>query len=288
MKGNLLLIVLAGSSVALATPELTRTEYISKYRETAIQHQLEYHIPASITIAQAILESASGNSVLAQKANNHFGIKCSNDWKGESYYKSDDKENDCFRVYKSVEESYKDHSEILATRTRYSNLFSLSSNDYKGWAKGLKSAGYATASNYDQQLIQLIEDLKLYEMDQTMSAPISSALNYLEHANKVKFITAKKGDTFYRIAKNYGLTLWQLHQYNDFDSEKDVLQAGDIVYLEPKRLWSHVHNYIVLDKAMTPREIAQKEAVKLKTILRRNFISSPDEQLPVGEKIFLR
>lgn len=146
-------------------PSYTTLSYIDKFKDVAIEEMNAYGIPASITLAQGILESGSGNSTLAKFANNHFGVKVTSDWKGKGYYKDDDKRNDCFRVYNDARESYKDHSEFLK-RKRYSALFELDKNDYKNWAYGLKQAGYATNPKYPDLLINLIEKYRLYEYDQ--------------------------------------------------------------------------------------------------------------------------
>lgn len=143
----------------------TTVTYIDAFKAVAIEEMNKYGIPASITLAQGILESASGNSSLARYANNHFGIKCTSDWKGKGYFKDDDKANDCFRVYKDARESYKDHSEFLK-RKRYSFLFELDKNDYKNWARGLKQAGYATNPKYPDLLINIIDKYQLYQFDQ--------------------------------------------------------------------------------------------------------------------------
>ena len=276
-----------------ASSNLSRKEYVSVYEKIAIQQMNQYKIPASITIAQGILESGSGNSTLAKTGNNHFGIKCHTDWKGEKVYLDDDAKNECFRSYSKVEDSYIDHSMFLTTRKRYESLFSYSVSDYKAWSHGLKAAGYATNPKYAEELIKLIEDLELYKLDGSSIAPISTnqpALFSVKkiHENKVDYVVAKKGDSFYQISKRYGLTLSQLHAYNDFNPEKDILEEGDIVYLEPKRFYSKTKNSIVLDRSMSLRELSQREALKLKKLMRKNQISSPDEQLPKGEKIFLR
>jgi LysM repeat protein len=294
MKANFLFVLgLIFYSSINATSNLSRKEYVSVYEKIAIQQMNQYKIPASITIAQGILESGSGNSTLAKTANNHFGIKCHTDWKGEKVYFDDDAKNECFRSYSKVEDSYIDHSMFLSNRKRYESLFSLSSADYKGWAFGLKSAGYATNPKYAEELIKLIEELELFKLDGSSNSPISTSNSSLilakkSHENNVDYIVAKKGDSFYQIAKKYGLTLSQLHAYNDFNPEKDILEEGDIVYLEPKRFHSRSKNLIVLDRSMSLRELSQKEAVKLKKLMRKNQSSSPDEQLPKGEKIFLR
>lgn len=290
---GLFIIGLTLSFCLNATSNLSKKEYVSVYEKIAIQQMNQYKIPASITMAQGILESGSGNSTLAKTANNHFGIKCHKDWKGEKVYFDDDTKNECFRSYPKVEDSYIDHSMFLITRKRYESLFSLPLTDYKEWAYGLKSAGYATNPKYAEELIKLIEELELYKLDGSSISLISTNNSSLilakkSHENNVDYIVAKKGDSFYQIAKRYGLTLSQLHAYNDFNPVKDILEEGDIVYLEPKRFYSRTKNTIVLERTMTLREVSQKEAVKLKKLMRKNQISSPDEQLPKGEKIFLR
>lgn len=146
----------------------TSLSYIEKFKGVAIEEMNHNGIPASITLAQGLIESGSGNSSLAKYANNHFGVKVTSDWKGKGYYKDDDKRNDCFRVYADARESYKDHSEFLK-RKRYSALFELDKNDYKNWAYGLKQAGYATNPQYPQMLINLIEKYQLYQYDQPES-----------------------------------------------------------------------------------------------------------------------
>ncbi len=278
-----------------ANIELSKQEYRLKYEQIALNHQLDYHIPASITIAQGILESNSGNSVLAKKANNHFGIKCHSNWTGEKIYMDDDAANECFRSYSSAEESYKDHSEFLKNGKRYQFLFSYSVDDYKNWAYGLKKAGYATNPEYAELLIKIIEELnlnKLLENPNTLVSSnfpqLSSEIQIQTHSNDVNFIVVNPGDSFYQIARKAGLTLRQLHKYNDFDKIKETLKVGDIIYLEPKRNRSKTKKEITLEKPMTLREVSQKEAIRLKPLMRKNQSSSPDEQLPKGEKVFLR
>lgn len=280
--------------------QFSKKEYIELWRTAAVQQMIQHQIPASITLAQGILESASGNSILAREGKNHFGIKC-HDWDGKTMYMDDDQKGECFRVYESAEESYVDHSEFLKNRKRYANLFTLETTDYKAWAKGLKEAGYATNPKYPELLIDLIEDLKLYELDKVgiqnnevapdlvASSSLSSESKHtvMMHENKVKYIIAKKGDTFYRISKEFGLGLWQLYKYNDFGPRKDVLVEGDIVYIHPKRNKSKEKS-VKLTKAMSLREISQIEGVKLNALMKNNENSSADEILPMGEKVTLR
>jgi len=280
--------------------QLSKKEYIDLWRTTAVQQMIQYKIPASITLAQGILESASGNSELATKGNNHFGIKC-HDWTGESMFLDDDQKGECFRVYKSAEESYIDHSKFLKDRKRYSALFTYETNDYKSWAKGLSEAGYATNPEYPKLLTDIIEDLKLHELDvigtpNNENSPLLASTkeeisetkhSVLVHENKVKYIVAKKGDTFYRISKEFGLGLWQLYKYNDFGPRKDVLVEGDIVYIQPKRNKGKLED-IKLDKSMSLRELSQICAVRLDALKKLNENSSEDQVLAKGEKVTLR
>ena len=171
------LALLLSFSAASAQTRQTKEEYINRYKDIAIDHMERYGIPASITMAQGILESDSGNSNLARKSNNHFGIKCKKDWTGERVYHTDDAPNECFRKYESVEDSYLDHAEFLDNSPRYDSLFAYSATDYKSWARGLKAAGYATAKDYAQRLIRLIEDNKLYLLDQENGLQLYASRN---------------------------------------------------------------------------------------------------------------
>lgn len=157
--------------------KLTREEYVERYKHIAIAHMERYGIPASITMAQGILESSNGNSFLAQSSNNHFGIKCKKDWLGETFHYDDDEKDECFRKYPSVEESYRDHAEFLDSQPRYDSLFVYPSTDYRSWARGLKAAGYATAPDYADRLIRVIEENKLYLLDKDNGSQRSSRRN---------------------------------------------------------------------------------------------------------------
>lgn len=210
----------------------TPSQYIERYKAVAIQEMNTYGIPASITLAQGLFESANGNSDLARMANNHFGIKCGNSWTGKSYYKNDDAENECFRVYSSPEESYRDHSKFLK-RKNYTALFDLDKTDYKGWAKGLKKAGYATNPNYPTLLINIIERYNLSQYDSTgntlalktnRTAPAFNQSNnsaqsgvadpVTQPSQNSKTYTVKQGDTLYNISKRFGLSVDDLKALN--------------------------------------------------------------------------
>ena len=208
--------------IAAYTP-LTSLQYIELYKGIAIQEMNLYGIPASITLAQGLFESGSGNGELAKVANNHFGIKCNFEWKGKSYYKDDDGKNDCFRVYDRAEDSFRDHSEFLK-RKNYTKLFELDKNDYKGWAYGLKKAGYATNPNYATLLIHIIEkyNLEQYDSPEGELAKIkrvdrvftaidktadTAAKDSLQTTPIDKTYTVKQGDTLYNISKRFGITV---------------------------------------------------------------------------------
>src|SRR5215218_7448887 len=161
------------SANSMAETKNTREQYINKYKDDAVRDMKKTGVPASITLAQACLESQDGNSPLALEANNHFGIKCAN-WTGDTYIQDDDTRNECFRKYNDVLHSYDDHSDFLRTRPRYAELFLLDITDYTGWAKGLKKAGYATNPQYAERLIKIIEDNKLNELDHGRDLPLST------------------------------------------------------------------------------------------------------------------
>ena len=213
----------------------TTTSYISKFKTIAITEMNKYGIPASITLSQALLESGTGNSDLAKYANNHFGIKCTSDWKGKGYYKDDDQKDDCFRVYNNPEESFKDHSEFLK-RKRYAALFELDKDDYEGWAKGLKAAGYATNPKYPALLINIIEKYNLQQYDRKEGEVekikredrVLSDINNNIPKEKAKDKTTdappiiagnkyvvQQGDTLYNISKRFGLTVDELKGLNN-------------------------------------------------------------------------
>ena len=176
----LALFALAASAAQLAAQtRITKEEYIDRYKGIAIEHMERYGIPASITLAQGILESDSGNSTLARKSNNHFGIKCKSNWRGDRVYHDDDAKGECFRKYDTVEESYQDHADFLDQQPRYDSLFAYSSDDYRSWARGLKAAGYATAPDYAQRLIRIIEDNQLYLFDEDNGAALSQGQRQL-------------------------------------------------------------------------------------------------------------
>lgn len=234
------------TSVVRVTPEIIQ-EYIKNYKDIAIVEMQRYKIPASITLAQAILESGSGKGSLAVKANNHFGIKCHVGWQGDSVEHDDDDKGECFRKYARVEESFEDHSQFLVNRPRYAFLFQLASDDYKGWAEGLKTAGYATDPKYPAKLISLIERYKLYQYDQealgkeVTQTPITEK-NEVERSQRTvvkpveprvvapKIYVVKQGDTLYGISKKTNVSVENLMKINRLSSE--LLQIGQKLKLK--------------------------------------------------------
>ncbi|MBV1888474.1 MAG: glucosaminidase domain-containing protein, partial [Urechidicola sp.] len=193
-----------------------KLQYIDMYSEIAMEEMRRYKIPASITLAQGILESSSGQSGLTTRSNNHFGIKCHRGWTGGKTYHDDDEKGECFRVYEHPEESFRDHSLFLAERTRYADLFKLKITDYKGWAKGLRKAGYATDKRYPEKLITIIETYDLYQYDKKVLGK-----KYKRAHKKDKepaYYEVKKGDTLYSISRKYGLTVDKLKSINGLDS----------------------------------------------------------------------
>ena len=204
-----------------ASKRITNQEYIDTYATAAMNEMKKHKIPASITLAQGILESGSGNGRLAKKANNHFGIKCHN-WDGKKIYHDDDKKGECFRKYKRAYESYRDHSEFLTSRRRYANLFQLDQYDYKAWARGLKKAGYATDPKYPNKLIHIIEKYNLYEYDEKVLGPQTKKKPNFQKDNFTH--TVIKGDTLYGLARRYKTTVEKLKSQNNLTS--NVLSIG--------------------------------------------------------------
>ncbi len=310
---SFILPVVLFSLTSFAQKQSTQ-QYIKKYKDIAIKKMKEYKIPASITLAQGILESGNGNSRLARKANNHFGIKCHKDWNGKKFRLDDDKRRECFRKYKSVEESFSDHSYFLTQRPRYSFLFKLGITDYKGWAYGLKKAGYATNPKYPQLLIKIIEENKLNTFDQTTSSstkpkkkkdeiitydpnfilPSEEDFEAIEISvnnrqiftnNSIKFIFAQKDDTFYKIARDFEIYTWQVYKYNDL-KKSDKIKEGQIIYIQSKKNKGNLKFHIVKEYE-TMYSISQLYGIKLKQLYKKNKMSEGSRP-QVGQKLKLR
>ena len=297
-KSLFLLIILTFSATFIYSQKLSRQEYIIKYQNLAIKEMGRFGIPASITMAQACLESADGNSTLARKSNNHFGIKCKSNWVGPSVLFDDDEKDECFRKYKNVEDSYVDHSRFLKENFRYAELFTYKITDYKSWAKGLKKAGYATAHNYDKRLISIIEEYELYKLDERVSfdelysfeqKKIQNNTNTgtlinpyekrkVEHRNGLRSVVAKEGDSFEAIAQEFGMKEWELHVFNDYPKGYQP-QPNEILYLQPKKAKTKkIYKTHVVKAGESMHMISQMYGIKMRPLYKRN-------QLKYGEAI---
>ena len=269
-------------------------QYFDTYKDYAIEQMKRYHIPASITLAQGVLESAAGRSELALKGNNHFGIKC-HGWTGRTVYHDDDMNNECFRAYNSAYDSYEDHSKFLSSSSRYSSLFLLKQTDYQGWARGLKACGYATNPRYAIQLIDIIQLYKLYEYDEGKSSgkvPVSSGPVWSHRVyefNKNYYVIAKAGDTYRTISKEVGVSYKKLAKYNENDRDAR-LEEGEFVWLEKKRRNApkeYKNRPHVVRNGESMYTIAQKYGIRLKYLYKMNDLT-PDYRIKVGDVLRIR
>lgn len=266
-------------------------DYIKKYRDIAVREMKRYHIPASITLAQGLLESGAGQSTLARKSNNHFGIKCGGDWSGRTVSHDDDARGECFRAYKHPQESYEDHSKFLAGRSRYASLFKLKITDYKGWAHGLKKAGYATNPRYAYQLIGIIELYGLHQYD------TKSGLKWMKEnpdphqpyvANGLLYIVIRAGDSWKSISKEFDISQKKLREYNDL-YKGYALQVGDILYLEKKNKKADKEHIVhVLRSGESMYTVAQKYGIRLKNLYKLNKMRPDDPAPELGTILRLR
>ncbi len=326
--GLLLIISTGGCRLSRHTPPPSGTmqeraySYLQKYAPLAVKEMRRSGVPASITLAQGMLESDYGRSKLAVRGNNHFGIKCKTDWQGRKIYIDDDHPNECFRRYPSVEDSYRDHSDFLRNNPRYRFLFLLDPTDYKGWAYGLKKAGYATNPQYAHHLIRLIEQYQLHRFDEASlrRAPMPKIGSELVNSSKdtaatitlsssqpttgwairmghplppgvflhngIPAIRTRTGDTKWKIAVKYQLRPNQLLRYNDLPSSVDSFQSGLILYLKPKKK-KGPKKYHVVNSGETIHWISQMYGVRLSTLRKYNQLPEGMEPLP-GERLCLR
>lgn len=303
---------------AVCGQQMTRQQYIEKYKAYAIEDQEIYGIPASIKMAQAMLESDNGNSRLARLGNNHFGIKCKKDWTGQTIKHDDDAPQECFRKYASAEESFRDHAEFLDKSPRYQSLFELDPTDYKGWAYGLAKAGYATNPKYPELLIKIIEDNQLYLLDRGQQLPVAVVQPEQEPAeeaaeqepsrkidvdnyvvaiynhegydiylnNGSKFIVAAEGDSLAHIAAVFSIRERKLRKFNDLAAFEDV-GDGDMVYINPKNRRSDNGRVMhTVSEGETMRDISQRYGIRLKKLqaLNRYFASGA---LSAGQQVRL-
>ena len=294
-------------------PRITAEQYIEQWKDVAVQKMKQHGIPASITLAQGLLESGNGNSKLAREGNNHFGIKCTPDWTGGKTYHDDDAKGECFRKYKDAGQSYEDHAKFLQ-RPRYAALFELKPTDYKGWAHGLKKAGYATDPNYAPKLISLIERYELHKLDrgvdvsykpaakpQATPAPDRSArrssgggetitigagrqVDVFE--GRIKFVRAKAGDDLRKLARDLEMTHGMLARWNDMDKEARLTE-GQRVYIQPKRNASKSAATHTAREGESLWSVSQEHGVKLARLARYNELPS-DARLSAGQQVHLR
>ncbi len=291
----------------------TRQQYIDQFAKIAMQEMMEYHIPASITMAQACLESSDGNSTLATEANNHFGIKCKSNWNGPTIRKDDDAHDECFRKYRNAQESYRDHSEFLTGGMRYQFLFDYNIKDYKKWAYGLKRAGYATDPTYPERLLKIIEEFQLYKLDDLASnssgiiepevGPKSIFSKHEKHGQNLlsdPYITrdvkkrngknaffSKEGDTYERLAAEFSMKESTICWYNDV-GKGESLEPGTVVFLQRKRgrapQGNTVHTMRVGESLWS---VAQWYGIRLNALCRKNRIKRNETLVP-GQQISLR
>jgi LysM repeat protein len=306
------LILTAGLPMADAQGQppnkrFTAEEYIAQWKEVAVKKMKQHGIPASITLAQGLLESGNGNSELARDANNHFGIKCTPDWTGGKSYHDDDRKNDCFRKYRDAADSFEDHSTFLK-RARYASLFELKPTDYKGWARGLKAAGYATDPSYPQKLINLIERYELHKLDTGVDVayrPVgkeqpkpSRERKGRRPASEGESITITQGRSvevfegrikfvrFRKLAEELEMTAGMLARWNDMD-KGEALSEGQIIFTQPKR------NKAKDAATHTAREgeslwgVSQQYGVKLDRLAKYNGLAR-DAQLSAGQQVWLQ
>ncbi len=299
----------------------TAIDYIERYKDVAISEMKRTGIPASITMAQGMLESGYGRSRLAIEANNHFGIKCHNGWTGPTIRHHDDRRNECFRKYRTAEESFRDHSDFLKNTPRYQFLFELDPADYKGWARGLKKAGYATNPDYAGLLIRKIEEYELYELDRMVLngnysgksekalqsvTPINrdgmitektrngnnlplSGDNYsrIMENNRIKYIIVKEGDTKESIERELNLLHWQLSRYNELPEIFSPV-PGQILYIQPKRKKAAPGNEIhKVEEGDTMYSISQQYGIKVKYLYYYNRMEEGSEP-ELGSMLWLR
>jgi LysM repeat protein len=304
--------------VVSATMNELAQGYVDKYAQMAVSEMKRTGIPASITLAQGMLESDFGRSSLTTQGNNHFGIKCHNNWTGAKIYHDDETKNECFRRYKNAEESFRDHSDYLVNTPRYKTLFSLSSKDYKGWAHGLKKAGYATNPQYASMLIDNIEKYGLYEYDSGAARKpvrnisqvppgensVQSTRTYdnvnssggivlnagqgrVKEVNRAQYIIVRDGDTYESLADEFQLLKWEISKYNEIPADSP-LKPGQIIFLQPKRNKADVgFDTHIVREGDTMYLISQQYGIKLEALYEMNFMDAGTEPA-IGKKIKLR
>lgn len=324
-KAILATMLALAAFAARAQKRMTREEYIDRYKHIAVAHMERYGIPASITMAQGILESDCGNSTLARSSNNHFGIKCKKEWTGERVYHDDDERGECFRKYSTVEASYADHAEFLDSQTRYDSLFVYSPTEYQRWARGLKAAGYATAPDYAERLIRIIEESRLYLLDRedglrlyasqrTESADdswfsdqssvgshdservdpdnyrvtINAREGYeIYRTNGLYYIIAAEGDTYASLGEIFRLSAANLRKFNDRKSG-DEPKKGDVVFIRRKsKKWEGNTRYHTVLEGETLYGVSQSYGIRLRSLAKLNGLKD-NAVIKAGDKLKLK
>lgn len=296
-RGLIILLLVAHAFPGEAQSMLTRQQYVELYADIAMKEMVRSGVPASIKLAQACLESDNGNSRLALDAKNHFGIKC-HDWTGRKVHHDDDERDECFRKYRSAQQSFIDHSDFLTSRQRYAALFSLKPDDYKGWARGLKAAGYATNPTYAELLIKIIGDNELYKYDQMVLKDKRLRVAEGEHMepgeirniltnNRIDYIVVQPGDTPESLREQLDLYPREIYRYNNI-SRDDLPEPGMVIYIQPKRFRAQEGNDIhVVGDGETMWDISQMYGVRLGRLYRMNQMEQ-DSTLAEGDTLWLR
>lgn len=302
----------------------TREEYIARYHPIAVDHMERYGIPASITLAQGILESDCGNSFLSRSSNNHFGIKCKKNWTGKKVYHDDDEKGECFRAYPTVEASYEDHAEFLDKQPRYDSLFVYAPDDYRSWARGLKAAGYATAPDYAQRLVKIIEESHLYLFDREGGSALyarneeerffTSSPGYMpaeaggegvdpdnfqvtighhgahsvHRCNGIPFVRAKQEDTFEAIGKELRLSARNLRKFNEVEPTAQPL-AGEVIFLEQKkRAWQGAEEFHTAVEGESLFSVSQRYGIRQKSLRKLNRMKRTEHLFATGQQVRIR
>ncbi len=295
----IIFIVIIFNSLSLVAQSNAK-DYIERYKNIALQQMIETDIPASILLGQGILESSVGTSILATKANNHFGMTCNTGWEGQTLYKLKNGEPTCYKVYNSPAESYIDHAKTLARNPQFENLFFIEAKNYKRWAKGLEALEYSQSTDYADQLIQIIELYKLYEIDKQIDVfqeqnpanvendePVYHPNEEIYYNNGVKAVLAREQETPLELAARMKIPLRELLTYNDISLSQNFY-SGQFVYLAPKRAKFHGDKEIhLVSAADNVYLIAQQYGIKMNKLLNMNRLKL-GEEVQIGEKIYLR
>lgn len=312
MNKLLFLLFLFGAIGACAQNSAVVKNYVAQYKHIAMQEMMRTGVPASITLAQGILETEAGQSKLVKSSNNHFGIKCKSDWTGEKVYHDDDARGECFRKYDDPSQSYKDHSDFLKTRAHYASLFNLDPSDYEAWAYGLKKAGYATNPKYPQLLIKLIRDYNL--QDYTLialgkkpdlpidGAPVVSSERVaisgeaqerlakvypsgVFRINDTKVILVARGTSYFVVADQHNISLPKLFEFNDMIPQEEA-GKDHLLYLQRKRKTGAAEEHVV-KVGETLWDIAQAEGIRMESLVGVNYLRTDVDPSP-GRKLYLQ